>query len=118
MRLASALLIFVLVTGCRNLPPPEVIPPKPVVKPVRLQEPLDASLGRVLSVQTRLRFVVLDFSLSRLPALGESLDLWRNGQIVGLLRVSGPIRNSTVVADIVQGEPKAGDQVRHRPTSD
>lgn len=103
---------MVLISGCRNLPPPE--PVRPVVQPapVRLIRPLDGQVGQVLSINTRLRFVVLDYSLTGLPRLGDVLDLWRRQAIVGRLKVSGPILNTTAVADIVSGEPQMGDLAR------
>ena len=104
--------LTLLVSGCKNLPPPE--PVKPVVKPppVRLVRPLDGQVGQVLTVNPRLRFVVLDYSLAGLPRLGDELDLWRGPSIVGRLKVSGPILNTTAVADIVSGEPRVGDLAR------
>ncbi len=106
------LCLLVLASGCRNLPPPE--PVQPVVKqaPVRLIRPLDGQVGQVISVNTRLGFVVLDYSLTGLPRLGDVLDLWRQQAIVGRLKVSGPILNTTAVADIVSGEPQKGDLAR------
>lgn len=103
----------VLVTGCQNLPPPEVIaPPQPGSRPLRLHEPLDGAVGRVISVNARLRFVVLDYSLNVLPPIGNRLELWREDERVGELKVTGPVRNTTVVADVVSGEPQVGDQTR------
>lgn len=113
MRFRPRLLVLMLLaSGCRNLPPPE--PVKPVVKPapVRLVRPLDGQVGQVLTVNPRLRFVVLDYSLSSLPVLGDELNLWRGPSIVGRLKVSGPILNTTAVADIVSGEPQVGDLAR------
>ncbi|MBM3902117.1 MAG: hypothetical protein FJ379_08505 [Verrucomicrobia bacterium] len=103
---------MLLASGCRNLPPPE--PVKPVVKPapLRLLRPLDGRVGQVLTVNPRLRFVVLDYSLTSLPVLGDELDLWRGPSIVGRLKVSGPILNTTAVADIVSGEPQVADLAR------
>lgn len=106
------LALTLLVSGCKNLPPPE--PVKPVAKPapVRLVRPLDGQVGQVLTVNPRLRFVVLDYSLTGLPRLGEALDLWHGQSIVGRLKVSGPILNTTAVADIISGEPQVGDLAR------
>jgi hypothetical protein len=103
---------LLLLTGCQNLPPPEVIEPTPVVRPVRLQEPMDGGVGRVISVNARLRFVLLDYSLNTLPKIGDVVELWREDQVVGELKVTGPIRNTTVLADMVSGEPRVGDQAR------
>lgn len=71
-----------------------------------------ADSGTVVSVNTRLRFAVLDFGFHLLPELGASLDVFREGMKVGELRVSGPSRGSTIVADITGGEVRSGDEVR------
>ncbi len=108
-------LASLLMVGCRTLPPPEVIQPVPPIRPVRLTEPMDGTVGRVESVNARLRFVVLDYSLNVLPRIGDRLDVWRSDQRVGELKVSGPIRNTTLVADIVSGDVQAGDLTRPQP---
>jgi hypothetical protein len=105
-----------LVSGCRNLPPPEEVRPVVQQAPVRLIRPLDGQVGQVISINMRLGFVVLDYSLTGLPRLGDVLDLWRQQSIVGRLKVSGPILNTTAVADIVSGNPQVGDLAR--PASD
>jgi hypothetical protein len=69
--------------------------------------------GRVVSVNTRLRFVVLEFPPDALPALQERLGVYRDGQRQAELRVSGPQQGTTIVADILEGTPEAGDRVRH-----
>jgi len=107
--------VCLMAVGCQTLPPPEVIQPKPQVRPVRLTEPLDGTVGRVISVNARLRFVVLDYSLNVMPAVGDRLDLWRGERRLGELKVTGPVRNTTLVADIVSGEPEVGDLTRPQP---
>lgn len=106
------LCLLMLVSGCRNLPPPEEVRPVVQQAPVRLIRPLDGQVGQVISINMRLGFVVLDYSLTGLPRLGDVLDLWRQQSIVGQLKVSGPILNTTAVADIVSGEPQMGDLAR------
>jgi hypothetical protein len=100
-----------LVAGCANLPPlpPVAEPPTPLVPRT---QPLDGAVGEVISVNTRLRFVVLDYSLNALPEIGDRLLLTRDGASVGELRATGPIRNNTIAADILSGEPQLGDQAR------
>lgn len=108
-------LLLLASAGCQNLPlEPVPAPAPPPAAPLRTHQPLDADLGWVQSVNERLRFVVLDYSLNRLPAAGDRLDLIRDGVVVGELKVTGPSRGGTTAADIVEGDPKAGDQVRPR----
>jgi len=66
----------------------------------------------VASVNSRLKFVVLDFSLSPLPFLDQKLFVYRGEQKVAELKVTGPVRGSNVGADIVAGEAQQGDETR------
>lgn len=73
--------------------------------------PASEGRGTVASVQTLLRFVVLDYGLQPLPPVDQRLGVYRSGQKVGELKVTGPALNSTIVADLIAGEAKAGDEV-------
>lgn len=83
----------------------------PATPPPRVQ-PLDASVGRVVSINPRLGFVVLDFTLSRPPQPGDRLEVSRAGTVVGQLKVGFHQRGTTLVADIIIGAPEVGDEVR------
>lgn len=100
-----------LCSGCQTQKPDPTAPVSPLAPPSKV-EALDGSVGRVVSVNTPLRFVVLDFSLSRLPQPGERLDLFHEGTIVGELKTGYHARESSVVADILQGTPVPGDEAR------
>lgn len=76
---------------------------------ITLTEPME---GKVAAVNPGLRFVVLDFSLNRMPAIEERMMIYRQGNKVGEVRVTGPERNGTIVADIVRGEAQVGDEAR------
>jgi hypothetical protein len=86
-------------TVLTNTPPP----PRARVMPLT---------GRIASVNDRLRFVIIDFTNSRRPELDERLGIYRVGEKVAEVKVSGPYRNTTVAADIVAGEVKYGDEVK------
>lgn len=101
-----------LAAGCQNLPEIPIPPPPPPAPVVRKYQPLGDGLGRVQSVNERLKFVVLDFSLSRIPADGDHFELVRDGEVVGELKITGPVRNTSTVADIVRGNPRPDDTVR------
>lgn len=77
-----------------------------------LVRPLDGTTAKLLSVNERLRFVVLDYSLSPMPVFGQRLEVVRDGRKVAELKVTGPARGSTTAADIVSGEPRPGDVAR------
>ncbi len=80
--------------------------PSPVILP------LDEPTGLVVKVEERLRFVVIDYALEEAPPQGQLLFLYREGQKVSRLRVSGPTGGRSVVADILEGTAAAGDEAR------
>lgn len=71
--------------------------------------PLNA---RIVSSKADLKFVLIDFTNSRRPALDEHLSVYRLGQKVAEVKVSGPYLNTTVAADVLAGEAKYGDEVK------
>jgi len=71
-----------------------------------------AVLGTVVSVNPALRFLVMDFPVRKLPVLDQRLNIYRNGQKVGEVKVTGPARETTIAGDIIAGEAQVGDEVR------
>jgi hypothetical protein len=69
-------------------------------------------LGRVTAVNSGLRFVVIDFSLGGVPALERRLGVYRNGQRVAEVKVSGPQSETLIAADISAGTVQIGDEVK------
>jgi hypothetical protein len=74
--------------------------------------PLDGSVGTVVQVHERLRFVVLDYSFSTLPPAGSFLEVYRSTNRVGRVRLSRWNHTTTAAADFVEGTPQVGDIVR------
>ncbi len=74
--------------------------------------PINESAGKIASVNPNLRFVVIDFEMSRLPQVDQKLGVYRQGQKVGEVKISGQARNSIVAADVTAGEANVGDEVR------
>lgn len=74
--------------------------------------PINETIGKIASVNPGLRFAVVDFSLGELPPEGQRMSIYREGQKVGELKISGPSRNKNIAADIVAGEARTGDEVR------
>lgn len=68
--------------------------------------------GKIVGVNTNLRFVVIDFYLSPLPQVGQLMSVYRKDAKVAEIKVSGPERNSKTVADIIVGEVQMGDEAR------
>ena len=73
-----------------------------------------ALVGKIASVQTPGRFVVLSFPVGHLPAMQQRLNVYRRGLKVGELRVTGPQLDDLVVADVLDGEAGVGDEARDR----
>lgn len=71
-------------------------------------------VGRVVSFNEAGRFVVLDFPLGQLPAVERRMFLYRAGLKVGEVRINSWQREHFIVADLVAGEARQGDQVRAR----
>ena len=72
----------------------------------------DRVQGKVIQLNPTLRFVVMDFPLRRMPALEQRLNVYRDGQKVGEVKVSGPARDTTIAGDVMVGEARVGDEVR------
>lgn len=68
--------------------------------------------GKVASVNSQLRFVVLDFSLGGMPRAEQILSVYHQGQKVAEVRVSGPQLGAYIAADVVAGLVQVGDEVR------
>jgi hypothetical protein len=79
---------------------------EPIVTP-------DSSLSaRVASYNSVGRFVVLTFPMGQMPKLDQTLFLYRAGLKVGEVKITGPQSDNNIVADLVNGDTQAGDEVR------
>lgn len=85
---------------------PEGAPPTNVVAP---GGPL---VGRVAWVNPNGRFVVVSFPLGALPAVDRPLSVYRAGLKVGEVKVTRWQLDNLVVADIMAGECRPGDEAR------
>ena len=74
--------------------------------------PENALVGKVALVNSVARFVVLNFPLGRMAAAEQRLNLYRRGLKVGEVKVTGPVREDNIVADLVAGEAEVGDEAR------
>lgn len=72
----------------------------------------DQAVGKIQTVNPVSRFVVLDYGLNPLPAIDQRLNVYRNGIKVGELKVTGPILNNNIAADILAGDVHQNDQAR------
>jgi len=83
---------------------------KPDQKPI--VTPTTGLSGRVASVNTAGQFVVITFDMGTTPAPDQKLSVYRSGLKVGELKVSREQIGKNIVADIVAGEAKVGDEAR------
>ena len=127
----ASLLISAVLCGCAAPPPggtasgnPSRVSPRPAFPTPAVPErgsatPAEPGVrmdrrvsGRVVSVNPALRFVVMDFPVWQMPALDQRLNIYRNEQKIGEVKVTGPTRDTTVAGDLVAGEAQLGDEVR------
>ncbi len=121
--LARLLLVSALslaLASCSSVPLPEWAKRKAVPKAVPIRFPKTQSdgtkgnpkgVGTILLVNADAGFVLIDSHGWSLPEVGTALKCIRDGVDSGILTVSGERQGSHVVADIVTGAPKKGDQV-------
>jgi hypothetical protein len=82
--------------------------------PARYPEvtPVTPVQGRVVFLNPKLRFVIVDFAFHQMPRLEQRLGVFRAGRRVGEVRISGPADGTRVAADVMAGEADVGDLVR------
>ncbi len=73
--------------------------------------PQEVLTGKVSWVNANLRFVVVTFPVSQLPAVDRRLNVYRGGLKVAEIKISGPQTEDSIVADILTGEVETGDEV-------
>jgi hypothetical protein len=73
-----------------------------------------ALVGRVAMVNASGRFVVLTFPVGRMVPVEQRLNLYRHGQKVGEVKITGPRREDNIVADLGAGEADVGDEARNQ----
>lgn len=86
-------------------------PPKaaPAIEPVIT--PAGPEPGRIMQVNAKYRFVVVDFGRNTPPAPNSRLSARRHEQPVAVLRLTESSRGRFAVADVLEGDPRAGDEV-------
>lgn len=90
-------------------------PPKPAKgqpDPGPVITPVSAFSGKVVLVNGPLKYIVVEGVIGRLPPADQTLNLYRDGQKVGVVVVSGQFRGANFAADVSQGEVRVGDTVR------
>ena len=102
----------ILLVGCvHHRPVPVSVTASPAAAIVT---PGDLLAGKVVASNTAGRFVVLNFPTTQMPAVDQSLFLYRAGLKVAEIRITGPQSDDNTVADVVTGEAQVGDEVRYQ----
>jgi hypothetical protein len=89
--------------------------PAPAADPLRQKliiTPETGLVGKVIKMNASGRFVVLNFPIGHLPARDQRLNVYRLGLKVGEVQVTEWQRDDNVVADIVAGAARVGDEAR------
>ena len=76
-----------------------------------LTEPMGSAKGVILKVNTNAKFVVIKFQYRAVPTVGKVLSVMRNGEKVGQIKMTKPIRSPHGTADIIEGDVQRGDTV-------
>ena len=106
---------MVLVSGC--LGSGTIAPARTAAKPGKPGlEPSPAQLGpaaaKIVSVNSDLGFVVVDFASRAMPTPGTQINIYRGDKRVGAVRITEPMHAPLATADIVDGEVRMGDEPR------
>ncbi len=114
MRFALTMLLLLSLTcsGCGGKKPPPTYSSGPGSRAGVPVNPAGALIGKIISVNTSARFVVLNFPIGKMPALEQRLGVYLNGLKVGEVKVTGPQRDDNIVADVTAGDAGVGDEVR------
>ncbi len=107
--------------ACSSVPLPSWARRKPVPKAVPVRFPKTNKsdgtkgkpklVGTILVVNADAGFVLIDAHGWALPDAGTALKCIRDGADAAIVAVGGERQGSHVIADIVTGTPKKGDQV-------
>jgi hypothetical protein len=93
-----------LVTGCVSQHP------KPATPHAATQ--FSGTLAHITKLDDRFHFVVIDFNSRTMPAAGTRVSIYRGDQRVSVVQITEPIRSHFATADILEGDPRVGDEVR------
>lgn len=99
----------ILMTGCASQKgaKPAKTKPSPPVLTADLRP-----VGTVLLVNTAARFVVISYPPGPIPQPDRRLAVYHKGLKAAELKVTGPVRENNTVADILDGQAEAQDEVR------
>ena len=74
--------------------------------------PENILVGRVVRANPTARFAIITFPVGVMAEPDQRLSVYRGQEKVGELKVSGPPRDESIAADIMEGDCQVGDEVR------
>jgi hypothetical protein len=80
--------------------------------PQMIVTPDNSLTAKVVHYNSDGRFVVLSFPAGQMPNADQTLFLYRAGLKVAEIKVNGWQQDNLVVADVINGEARIGDEVR------
>lgn len=92
--------------------PAEPVATKPAKPAADAKAATAPATAKVVMVNKEMKFVVLEFSSSSIPVAGSQLSLYRAKERVATIKATEPMKPPLVTADILDGEPRKGDEVR------
>ena len=96
-----------VLAGCASTPKPANPAPAPAIVTAD-----DAQRATVAMYNPIGRFVVLNFPVGNLPKPDQTFFIYHEGLKAGEVKITGPDRDNSTVADLISGEAHAGDAVR------
>jgi hypothetical protein len=117
--LAGVLLAGLFAFGCgfHHATTPESAPAPtapPSTNMATIVTPDTSLAAKVVRYNSTGRFVVLSFPVGQMPQTGQTFFLYRAGLKVGQIKITGPQQDNDTVADLVDGDAQAGDDVREQ----
>jgi len=108
----AAALVVLFLNGCTTLTTSATSSDPAPTPAMTIVTPDQVLAGKVARVNEAGRFVVLEFPVSHLPTVGQTLFVYRAGLKVAEVKITGPQRDDHTVADLTTGETQPGDEVR------
>ena len=110
MRNVLSILLLAFLAGCatKSVPPAKA----PVDTVPKAAPQFIGSGAKITHVDDKLRFVVIDYRSRSMPAIGTRLLVYRDGQRVGEVQITDPVRVGFATADIWEGGLRVGDEAR------
>jgi hypothetical protein len=106
--------VVALASGCAGQNKTAVHPPTPVqtAPPQPIITPDTSLAATVLMYNPVGRFVVLNFPTGNLPRADQVMFIYHAGLKAGEVKITGPVHENNVVADLTSGTAQSGDEVR------